>query len=111
MAPNAENTPALGAKEPGCATVAGAVAGDFVLPIFAVSLGHAAVPTATVPEAAVHEDGYALAPENKVGMAWEWLVPPPATDAGSAQDGHQSQLGVFVAARVYRGHDLRALTL
>ena len=90
MAPNAENPPPPDAKKAGNATVARPVAGDFVFPIFAVTMGHAAVPAAAVPEAAVHKDGEALAREDEVGAAWERLVPTPAGDAGGAQDGRQS---------------------
>jgi hypothetical protein len=89
VAPNADNPPASAAKQPGYATVAGAVAGDFALPILAVSLGHAAVPAAAVPEAAVHEDGEAGAAEDEVGAAGERLVTTPASDAGGAQNGRQ----------------------
>jgi hypothetical protein len=39
-----------------------------------------------VPETAVNENGEALAQENKIGAARERLVPPPASDAGSAEN-------------------------
>ena len=106
VAPDAENPPALTAKQPGDAMIAGAVAGDFVPPVFAVSPGHAAMPWAAVPEAAVNEDGQALTSENEVGTAGERLVPPPAGDAGGAQNGHQFQLSFFVSTGVDGGHDL-----
>jgi hypothetical protein len=89
MFPDAENSPASVAKQPGCATVTGSVAGNFVLPILAVSPGHAAVPTAAMPEAAINEKSEALAGENEVGAAGQWLVPPPAGDVGGAQNGRQ----------------------
>ena len=111
MSPDAENSPALAAKQPGCATVTGSVTGDFVLPVFAVSPGHAAVPSAAMPEAAVHEDGEAGAAENEIRMAGNGLVPPPAGDAGCAKNGRQFQLGGFVAFRADGGHDLRSLFL
>lgn len=111
VAPDAKNPPPTGAKKPRCATIAGTVAGDFAPPVFTVFLGHAAVPPASVPEAAINEDREALARENEVGVARERLVPPPASDARRAQYGCQLHLGVLVAAGTDGGHDLRALML
>jgi hypothetical protein len=79
----------LEAKKAGYATVAIPIAGDFVLPILAVFLRHAAVPAAAVPKAPIHEDNYPLAPKDKVRAAGEWLVPAPASDAGGAKDRRQ----------------------
>jgi hypothetical protein len=89
----------------------GAVAGDFVLPILAVSTGHTAVPWAAVPEAAVNEDSQALTAENEVGAARERLVATPAGDAGGTQDGNQLEFGGFIATRADSGHDFGALFL
>jgi hypothetical protein len=89
MAPNAENPPASTAEQPVDLTVAGHVAGDFALPILPVSPGHAAVPRAAVPKAAVNEDSQALTPENEIGVAKERWVAAPASDSGGTQNGDQ----------------------
>lgn len=89
MFPDAENSPASATKQPGYAPVTGSVAGNFVLPILAVSPGHAAMPPTTVPKAAINEKSEALAEENEVGVSRQWLVPPPAGDVGGPQDGRQ----------------------
>jgi len=39
------------------------------------------MPTATVPEAAVHKDGDAFATKHKIGLAWQRLLSPPAFDS------------------------------
>ena len=69
------------------------------------------MPAAAVPEAAVNEDGKALAAKDEIGMAGHGLVPAPAGDAGGAEDGRQLQFGGFVAARADGSHDLAALLL
>jgi len=89
MFPDAENSPASAAKQPGCAPVTGSIMGNFVLPILAVSPGHAAVPTTAMPEAAINEECDTSGGENEVGVARQWLVPPPAGDVGGPQDGRQ----------------------
>ena len=86
MAPDAENSPASVAKEPGCAAVAGTVAGDLDLPVLAVPLGHAAMQAAAVPETAVHEQDETSTAEGEVGATRERLVPPPAGEACSTKD-------------------------
>jgi hypothetical protein len=86
VAPNAENLPPPEAKKAGYATVADAVVCDFALPVFAISLGHATVPAAAVPEAAIHKDRKALAGKDEVGAAWERLVPAPTGNAGGAEN-------------------------
>jgi hypothetical protein len=111
VAPNAENSPAKFAKQPGNSTVAGGVAGDFAFPILAVSAGHAVVPRAAMPETTVNKDSQALTAENEVGTANERLVATPACDAGGAHDGDQLQLGGFIAARADGGHDFGPLFL
>jgi hypothetical protein len=72
---------------------------------------HPKMPAAAVPEATVNEDSDALRPENEVGVTGEWLVSPPASNAGSTQNGRQFQFRVFVATGADGGHDLRAFML
>jgi len=86
MAPDAENPPALAAEKFANCPVSFLIACDFEAPVAAISAGHAAVPSAAVPETAVHEDGKAGATEGEIGAAGEGLVPPPAGDASGAKD-------------------------
>jgi len=109
--PQPDDGPACGAEGAFDIVVALSVAAEFGEPVCAVAARLAAVLRATMPEAAVNEDGEALAPKDEIGMAWHGLVSAPAGDAGSAEDGNQLQLGGFVAARADRGHDLAALLL
>jgi len=87
VTPNSEHPPASPAKQPGHAAVAGNVAGDFALPIFAVSKRHAAVPYATMPEAPINEDSHALTGKNKVRSAGKQLVAAPSGDSGGTKNG------------------------
>jgi hypothetical protein len=97
VAPDAKNPPPHAAKKAGCATVAGAVASDFTIPIFAISSGHSAMPATAMPEAAVHEDSDAVTPEDKVRTTGQPIVSSPTIDAGGAQNGRQPELSLFVA--------------
>jgi hypothetical protein len=64
-----------------------------------------------VPEAAVNEDGEALAPKHEIGTAWQRLVATPAGDVGGTEDGGEFKLSGSVAARADGRHDLAALCL
>jgi len=59
---------------------------DFVLPIFAVSVRHSAVPGATVPETAVHKNRQPFTSEYKIWFAEKWLIPTPSADSVDAKD-------------------------
>jgi hypothetical protein len=56
------------------------------------------VPSATVPEATVHENRETLTTEDKIGLTGQSFVSPPAFDKASAENGCQFQFGVLVAA-------------
>jgi hypothetical protein len=62
------------------------------------------VPTATVPEATIHEHGKPLLAENKIGLAGQRLLPTPARDAVGAENGGEFEFRVFVAVRTNRRH-------
>src|SRR5437879_5308518 len=111
MAPEAENAPACGSECLGAGPIARDVFGDFACPVVPVVLGHATVPAAAVPKAAVNEEHETRAAEHKIRAAGQWLMSAPAGDAGGAEHRHQLQLRGFVAARADGGHDLGALFL
>jgi hypothetical protein len=67
------------------------------------------MPAASVPEAAIHEDGEPLRTEGKIRAAREELIAAPACDAVPAENGDEPELGVLVAGGADGGHDLRAL--
>jgi len=69
-------------------------------------VGHSAVRWAAMPKTAVNKNGDALSPEDKIGSSGERLMPLPTGNAGRAQDHHEFQLGVLVAARADHSHDL-----
>jgi hypothetical protein len=62
-----------------------------------------------MPEAAIDKHGYALLSKDKVGLAWQWRVPPPSVDAVGSENRNQSQLSIFVSARTNRGHNCGTL--
>ena len=64
-----------------------------------------------MPEAAVNKDGESGAAEDKVRAAWKRLVPPPACNAGGAQDPGELQLGGLVAPGANCCHDSAAFCL
>jgi hypothetical protein len=55
------------------------------------------VPTATVPEAAIDEDGEAFTAEDEIGSPKEWLLSSPAGYTIRTEDGRQLQFRFFVA--------------
>ena len=85
--PQPDDGPACGAEGAFDGGVALAVAAKFGEPVCAVAARLAAMLRATMPEAAVNEDGEALAPKDEIGMAGHGLVPTPTGDVGGAQDG------------------------
>jgi len=84
---------------------------DLGFPVTVSSLRHATVPTATVPETAVHENRESFATKDEIRFAGERLMPPPAGDAMCAEDGGKSQFGGPIVGGVDCSHDFRALLL
>jgi len=64
---------------------------------------------ATMPKAAINEQGYTVTAKNKVWFTWKRLMAPPAGDSGRAKNGCQLQLSVLVAEGADRGHHLGSL--
>lgn len=64
---------------------------------------------ATVPEAAVDEDGEAEFGENEIWFTEERLVAAPAGDTGRAHEGDEPQFGGFIALAANTRHDGGAL--
>jgi len=106
--PYSIDSPALSAKNRPDFLIAALVAGDFRIPVPQARLGHPAMSLATVPEAPIDEHSEALVAKKEVGSAEKRLMAAPASDAMSAEDGGQLQLGIFVARRADGSHDLRA---
>ena len=69
VSPDAENAPPRASERDSDSPVAGEVPRDFSLPVWTVILGHAAMPSATMPEATVHEDCQKLAKKHKIRAA------------------------------------------
>src|SRR5437016_5248487 len=111
MAPKSDNAPACLSECFGGGVVTRNVPGYFASPVVPVVLRHATVPPAAVPEAPVYEDSKPGVPEHKIRMAEQRLMPAPARDASSAEDGNKPKLRGFVSARANSGHDLGALRL
>jgi hypothetical protein len=44
----------------------------------------------SMPKAAIHEYGQALAAEDKIGFAWQRLTPSPAGDAVGTENGGEA---------------------
>jgi hypothetical protein len=60
--------------------------------------GHAAVPNATVPEAAIDKDGEAFTAEDEIGSPKEWLLPSSTGYTIRTKDGRQRAHLSFCAA-------------
>jgi putative restriction endonuclease len=91
--PDAEDGLAAGAEGAGDEAVAGAVGGELFTPEDGVGFGLRGVERATVPKAAVNEDGEFAHGENEVGFAEEQPVSSPAGDAIGAEDRDEAELG------------------
>ena len=66
---------------------------------------------ASVPEAAVNEDGEALVSEHEVRPAREGLVAAPTLDAVCSEYGNQDQFSLLVSLGANSRHDATALFL
>lgn len=73
-----------------------------------VVAGLCRVPRATVPEAAIDEDGGAESRKDKVRLAEDALTPPPACDAMPTKHFNQGEFGIFISMPANPGHHLRA---
>ena len=62
-----------------------------------------------MPKTAVHKDCEPQLPENKIGFAKDFLIPPPAGDLVSAKQFCQRNFRVFVPTTADRRHTRRAL--
>ena len=87
--PKPYDCPACGGQRAFDLGVAVPITAEFGKPVGAVGGRLAAVLWTAVPEAAVNENGKALAAEHKIGAAGERLVPTPAGDASGAKGSRQ----------------------
>jgi hypothetical protein len=86
------------------------VARDFRVPEGDSGLRHSAMPSATVPEAAVHEDSKPGQWESEVRAAGKWLVAAPTGDAGRSKHRGELHLRRFIAARANGCHNFAAFS-
>jgi hypothetical protein len=98
MLPNADDRPAFFAKRPGNRSITSPISGELLSPVGPVSFWLFAMLRAPVPEAAVNKEGYTLAAKDKVWLARNRLMSPPASDSRLTQYGCQLELGVLVAS-------------
>jgi|SRR5947209_13659172 len=109
MRPHSNDSPAGFSKKAAIEPVTFGIAIDLAFPIGVVVFGHPAMPSATMPKTSINEDGNTFTAENEVGPAKNRLVTPPTSDPVCAKDRHEPQLGVVIALRSDRRHDLGAL--
>jgi len=111
MCPEPDDAPARYAQSAIRLRVTLAVSEKLWNPVRLIRAGFTTVFRAAVPEAAIDEDGEALAPEGEIWAAWQGLVAAPTREAGGAENGSEPLFGVLVASRANGGHDLAALFL
>ena len=104
-APAGQAAPAAAAQGAVDEEVALPIAPEFLPPEKRVAGGHAAMPGTTVPETAIHKQGDPRRAENKVGLAEDRLMPPPARDTVGAEPFDHHHFRGPVAVRTDAGHD------
>jgi hypothetical protein len=109
--PDAQDSPSPGPKCLSNQPVTGPIGGQFSSPECRVGLGFPAVAWASMPEAAVDENGNAFLSEHKVGFAEQALMPAPAGDPVATENGYECNFGRLVAFAADAGHDLGPLGL
>jgi hypothetical protein len=77
--PNSQYSPTLLSQHSSHFAITSFVPCDLRLPEIAPRLGHPTVPSATVPETAVHKYGQAVAAKNEVWFARQLLMPLPTS--------------------------------
>lgn len=82
--PDSEQAPAAPSEEKVHRAVPFLVCCNFRDPEVGAGFGHATVPAAAVPEAAVDKDGEARVAEDEIRAARDWLMPAPTGDSGCA---------------------------
>ena len=80
---------------------------DLVMPEFRIG-ARAGFAATTVPEAAVHEDGYFATRPSEIRFADDWPVLPIASQVGRPEQFAEGQFGRRITARPDGGHDFRA---
>lgn len=62
-----------------------------------------------VPETAVHKYGDTCLTENKIRLAKDFLIPPPAGDSVASKEPYQGEFRILVAASANPRHDIGTL--
>ena len=111
MFPNPHDPPTGSAERPAHQTVSGLVGCQLLRPEWPVAPWHGGVFRATVPKAAVHENGDSEAGKGEVGLAKVFLMSAPAGDAMQAEDSDQGELRILVSVPANSRHHVGALRL
>lgn len=105
--PDPDDVPASGSQRQVVAAVSGYVSIDLGGPVVAVGFRHAAVLGASVPVAAVDEDGHLLPREDEVGMApkpWKRHHMHAISESPPVQNRSDLELGARVLGSIALHH-------
>ena len=96
--PNPDDPPAIFPQRPIHPFVPRLIPGEFPFPEGPVAGRDVGMFWAGVPEAAIHEQGHPRLPKNKIRLAEDLLIPPPARDAVLPQQQSQRQFRLLIPA-------------
>jgi hypothetical protein len=105
--PHADNLPSLAFEQARNLGISFPIASDFRDPICSSGFWHSTVPSAAVPEAAIHKKRHPLFDKDKVRSSDHSLGTTPAGNSMRAQKPRKHNLGIAVARGTNRRHDLR----
>jgi hypothetical protein len=106
--PNPHDPPAGSAQRAAHQTVSGLIGCQLLRPEWPVAPWHGGVFRATVPKAAVDENGNSETGKREVGLSKVCLMPAPAGNAMLAENFSQDQFGIFVSMPANPGHHFGA---
>jgi hypothetical protein len=87
------------------------IPGEFLFPECVIDCRLRRVLWTAVPETTIHENSEFEFGENKIRLAKDFLIPPPARDVVSPKEFNRRQLRCFVAAPTNTRHHFRTLCL
>ena len=109
--PNAKYTPATFAQFAAHAPVAVLVALIFCRSKLSVRRGRPVTTLTAMPKTSIDKHCQPVHAKNKIRLAKDRRVPPPACDAVRSKQARKHNFGVFVSLAAYARHHLRALGL
>jgi hypothetical protein len=98
MLPNSQCAPALRAQGSRYKPVARNIAREFVFPERGIVFWFCSMLWTAVPETTVHKQCEPHLPENEIGLAKDFLIPPPAGDFVPAKEFCQCYFRVLISA-------------